>query len=235
MGRRPRRFESWLAWFFPGGRHFFPILKTVGGFLYPHEAALLFQLAKKAPHDRTIVEIGSLEGRSTLCLAAGLAARFPRPPIVTIDPHLNRTETTLRKNLDRFRATDLVEVLVSRAEEAVPGWERPISLLFIDGAHDIAHVMTDFHSWFPHITPGGFLLLHDSTPLSRHPGPEFLAKTKLVVGEDFDVVGQIGSITWGRKRGKPDSWHPRLRGAKSLDRLLLFWKGKSGAVGPCLG
>jgi hypothetical protein len=91
-------------------------------------------------------------------------------------------------------------------------------------------VLRDFHDWLPYIRPGGYLLLHDSTSLHGFPGPIFVAKTKIKVGKDFDEIGTIGTITWGRKKGGDSLWTPSLPRARIFDFLLRAVKRKTSRV-----
>jgi hypothetical protein len=67
------------------------------------------------------------------------------------------------------------------------------------------------------------VLIHDSTPLSKFPGPSLIAGMQLKVGSRFDAVGRVGSITWGRVKGGA-GWSPSLRGTGLLDALYKIAK-----------
>jgi len=46
-----------------------------------------------------------------------------------------------------------------------------VRLVFVDGNHEKKSVEEDVDTGLPHMEPGGFLLLHDSTWVSAFPGP----------------------------------------------------------------
>ncbi|MBN1761169.1 MAG: class I SAM-dependent methyltransferase [Chitinispirillaceae bacterium] len=132
----------------------------------------------------------------------------------------------MRRNLNRFRVHDLVTVIVAPAETAALQWRGSCRIVFIDGAHDVLSVLGDFHQWLPHIRPGGFLLLHDSTALSNFSGPQFVAREKMETSSRFDLTGTVGSITWARVGGGDVSGVPHVCCARTIDRLLALLKRK---------
>jgi MMP 1-O-methyltransferase len=223
--------DSCVTLLFPSDRGVRRIVWEVEGFIFPHEAALLYEVGRFASEGRAIVEIGSMRGLSTCCLAAGVRDAVRPSRVVAIDPHLYGSEPEFRYNLSRIGVTDLVEVRVDRVEVVAPHWHEEVSAVFIDGAHDLQSVLRDFTTWTPMVRAGGFVLVHDSTTLSRFPGPAFVAETRVRVGEVFDMVGQVGSISWGRKSGG-GGWFPVLRAARLVDLLIRAVKrGRSEPAG----
>lgn len=220
--------DAAICLLFPDGRHVCSVVWTVEGFLFPHEAVLLHQIGRYASEGRAVAEIGSMRGLSTCCLASGLR-RAGRPArLIAIDPHLYASEPEFRHNLRLTGMEPWVDVRVARAEEVAPTVSEALSAVFVDGAHDLESVTRDFDTWVPKLRPGGFVLVHDSTPLSRFPGPEHLAATRIRVGDAFDAVGRVGSITWGRTPGG-SGWLPRLHAAPLVDRLIRVVKRGRGA------
>jgi predicted O-methyltransferase YrrM len=231
--RRGRRFaDATVAAALPGGLSLAPILARVEGYLFPHEAVFLYWLARSAPGTGAIVEIGSYRGRSTLCLASGASARR-RTRIAAVDPHVYETEAEFRENLRRFGMTGAVEVVVVPSVDAARSWREPVRVLFVDGNHERSSVEADVDAWFPHLEPGGFLVLHDSTELSRFPGPVEVARARLRVGPEFEATGQLGSITWARRTGGSDPWRPPMHGRRVLDGWIRALKSRrSKKLGP---
>jgi predicted O-methyltransferase YrrM len=216
--------DACIASCLPGGWRLARRLALVDGYLYPHEAVFLYHLARASPGDGAIVEVGSFLGRSTLCLAAGAARRGTE--VHAVDPHVYDSEPQLRANLRRFRATRRVVVRVERSTDAAAAWSGPVRIAFIDGAHDEQSVTEDVHAWLPHVVPGGYLALHDSTALSGFPGPRAAAERLVRRGEVFDAAGRIGSITYGRVGGGTDGWTPPAHGRRALDGLIRAVKSR---------
>src|SRR5262245_36634017 len=221
LGRRVG--EVAFSLLLPGRSQVSRIMWSVEGYLFPQEGALLYQIGRYASSGAPVVEIGSMRGLSTCCLAAGVQASSGPGTVVSIDPHLYGSEQELRYNLRSLNLDRSVDVRVARADDVALEWREEISAVFIDGAHDLESATRDFETWSPRVRPGGFVLIHDSTPLSNFPGPSIVAKAAFRVGSRFDAVGQVGSITWGRVAGG-DGWGPRLRGTRALDNLYRVAK-----------
>ena len=143
--------------------------------------------------------------------------------VVAVDPHVYQTESELRENLAHFGLLERVCVEPVRSAEAAQHFTGEARCIFVDGDHAAEAVEVDVSSWLPHLEPGGFLLLHDSTKLSGVEGPRRLAERQLREGPLFEQVGRLGATTWGRKRGGPPYTPPRY-GADSIDAALGWFK-----------
>ena len=78
-------------------------------------------------------------------------------------------------------------------------------MIFIDGDHRYEAVRKDFDDWFPHVRPGGFMLLHDSRRLPGDymfnrgwPGPTQLA-SELEGCPEVRQVDRADTITVWKK------------------------------------
>ena len=146
----------------------------IDGFLGATEGYTLLLLAEKGYGEGEIVEIGSYMGRSTCWLATG-SKRAGREKITAIDPftgseeHSNdeviknegSTYNSFLKNLKQMELDDYVVPIISRSEDAVKKWNKPIRLLFIDGDHTYENVKKDFSMWSPFVIKSGFICFHD--------------------------------------------------------------------------
>lgn len=162
---------------------------SVDGWLTVDEAIELYELARGSRDDRpTVVEIGCWQGKSSICLAVGLAGKF-EPRLVCIDPfdatgddastdayqaRAGDLDGPLRSafehNLTAAGVRDVVEVLPGLSHQRVADFERPIDLLFLDGDHSHAAIRRDYLDWAPKIRPGGVLAMHDVIH-AVHDGP----------------------------------------------------------------
>ena len=125
------------------------------GWLSKYEGYLLFYLARKCSPLRTIVEIGSYEGRSTIALASGAHEGLI---IHAIDPHtgdktqveaglkINTYESFL-KNTKNFNNIHAIRKLSVDATQDVS--VKAIQLLFIDGWHSEKAVNDDIQTFLP--------------------------------------------------------------------------------------
>ncbi len=162
---------------------------SIDGWLTVDEAITLYELSLSLPHEQPLaVEIGSWQGKSSVCLARGLAGKF-QPRLCCIDPfdasgdaesapaYGDRSENlshglrdTFEDNLREVGLRSFVDVRQGMSHDQVRGWHEPIDLLFLDGNHEYAAVKQDFADWTPHLRPGGFLVMHDVVH-PEHRGP----------------------------------------------------------------
>lgn len=144
---------------------------NIYGFLSPAEMELLYQLASQVPKDGTIVEIGSFQGKSTVCL--GLGAKQSGAWVWAIDPHDDiqvndsthygmENHAALLKNLVEFSVADRTRVVALKSSVARSIWYSIIDLLWIDGSHDYNDVRLDLR-WSDSVVPSGVIALHDAS------------------------------------------------------------------------
>jgi MMP 1-O-methyltransferase len=153
------------------------------GFFRSDEGEALFSVARRAAPIGPIVEIGSYLGRSTLFLAAAVAAEGSGV-VFSIDHHRGSEEmqpgwpdhdaslldpaTRLMDSLSRFRssikdagADDIVACVVGESSSVARHWRSDAGLVFIDGGHGELVCWSDYRSWAPRVAKGGFLAFHD--------------------------------------------------------------------------
>lgn len=216
-----RACDALSACILPSGYSLSSILARVDGYLYPHEAVFLYWLARDLPKDTVIVEVGSMRGRSTLCIAKGLQRRG-NGRVFAVDPHIYQTESELRENIDHFSLERYITPIIAPSVETASQWKEPLALVFLDGDHSESAVEADVTAWTPHLQAGGFLLLHDSTELSSFPGPRAVASNFRALRSDFDSCGSIGSITWARRSGSTSGMMPRRYGKRAFDAAFAI-------------
>ena len=147
-------------------------VEGIGGWLTPKEGRLLYDLARRCTGRGVIVEIGSWKGKSTIWLASG-SRRGAGVMVYAIDPHTAESDNLatqsaaptfaeFTENIRRADIADLVVPLVTTSANAAHDFDRPVELIFIDGAHDYASVALDFELWFPRVVDGGTIAFHDT-------------------------------------------------------------------------
>ncbi len=152
---RPRSFEEvWAE------------VESFPGWLTPEQARRLWDGCADLPPGSTVVEIGSYQGRSGSVLAAAVGPKGGR--ITAIDPFVGGlprgvigSQADFESNLERAGVRDVVDLLVCRSAEALPNWDSPIDMLYIDGKHDVVTVLKDL-CWVRHVRPGREVAIHDS-------------------------------------------------------------------------
>ena len=92
------------------------------------QSAQLLYLLVKICAARRVLEIGTLAGFSTICLARGVGAEGA---VVTLE-HNPRHVEVARRNLNRAGVADRVEIVVGAALDTLPGLTGDFDLVFID-------------------------------------------------------------------------------------------------------
>lgn len=148
-------------------------VEWVPGWFHEGSAAVMYALMREQP-PRTVVEIGSYLGRSTVFF--GLALKDVHSPgrVVAIDPHtgdrqqLEGLSTERLATFDLFRQhchaaeiDSLVEAHVATSLEVAAGWNEPVDLLYVDGWHSYDAVIADGEAWLPHLADGGVVVFDD--------------------------------------------------------------------------
>jgi predicted O-methyltransferase YrrM len=94
----------------------------------PNQGKLLYLLAR-LQGARTILELGTLAGYSTIWLARAVPAEGGR--VVTLEANA-RYAAVARENLDAAGVSDRVEVVVGDALDTLPGLDGPFDVVFLD-------------------------------------------------------------------------------------------------------
>ena len=92
------------------------------------QAAQLLYLMVKISGARRVLEVGTLAGFSTICLARGVGAEGA---VVTLE-HNPRHVEVARRNLQRAGVTDRVDIVVGAALDTMPALTGDFDLVFID-------------------------------------------------------------------------------------------------------
>jgi MMP 1-O-methyltransferase len=176
---------------------------SINGWLTVDEAIALYELAKglTGPKPRA-VEIGSWQGKSTICIARGLRGNS-QAMLTCIDPfdasgdnessdeYDNRAtdiggplRRAFEENLAAADVRNIVDVLPGLSHEHAGSIIDPIDLLFLDGNHSYESVRRDYDDWSPKIRAGGFLAMHDVVhPV--HTGPRRVVDELIVNNPDW--------------------------------------------------
>lgn len=178
---------------------------SIEGHITPSECLLLFKLASEVSSG-CIVEIGSYRGRSTVCLALG-SQENSRLPVYAIEPHEQfmgmlggefgpKDRCAFFRNIVRTGVCEIVRLVNLNSETASKGWNKEVSLLWIDGDHSYDFAKRDFESWKAFVVNDGIIALHDST--ERNLGPRRVVDEALASGE-FMEIAKVDSTTVLRK------------------------------------
>lgn len=175
-----------------------PLVRNIGGWMTEAEGRLLYDLARQSPPGGVIVEIGSYQGKSTIWLARGSQAGN-RLRVYAIDPHQEKP-----KNFDRFQThitragvESMVTPIRKFSAEAARNFQEPVSLIFIDGAHEYDPAKMDFELWFPKVVENGIMVFHDT--IEKQWGSTRVVRKYIYRSRQFREIGLVDSITYARK------------------------------------
>lgn len=183
-------YEDFVDRLLPGER--------VEGWLHPSEATMLARAAERVPAGGCVVEIGSYRGLSTLLLAYG-AWRGNMAEVYAVDhhPYLQYSSTGMYgpndlaeyyRNVSSSPYGSLIRTVNLQSICAAMAFDGgSVDMVFIDGAHDYASVISDLRSWAPKLKRGGLLLMHDS----QEPG---VACAILDRPPDLHPVGRVKTL-----------------------------------------
>jgi predicted O-methyltransferase YrrM len=139
----------------------------------PMQGAFIHALAR-ATRPRAILEIGTLGGYSTICLARALE---PGGRLITLEYERKHAEVA-RKNIDRAGVGDRVEVRVGKGLDLLPTLAGPFDFVFIDADKPTT---TEYFEWAVKLARPGTLIVVDNVVRDGKIADE---KTK-----DRDAVG----------------------------------------------
>jgi len=173
------------------------ILDHIPGFLSEREANFLYNVAHKK--GGTIVEIGSLYGRSTAVLAEALKNSDKKGRVYAIDPQYfdDSALGQLKNNLNKYGVDGFVEIMVATSEEASKDWSKPVDFLWIDGDHSYKMAETDFLLWEPYLREGGMIAYHDAT--FNYPDVRKVVSKYILRSRKFRKAGFIDNILFATK------------------------------------
>jgi predicted O-methyltransferase YrrM len=130
----------------------------VDGWLTEAEGRALAEVAA----GKTVLEIGSYCGRSTICMAQTARAVYA---VDTFDgratPDVRDTFDEFSLNLDRYGVSGRVMVAVGKSADVVPTLGERMTMAFIDGAHDEASVLADAALAASVLTQNSLICFHD--------------------------------------------------------------------------
>jgi SAM-dependent methyltransferase len=225
----------------------------VEGWMTDDQARRLWTAAGRVPPGRTIVEIGSFRGRSTIVLARG--AR-DGAEVVAIDPHgggdrgpnesapdAGRGEEdyqVFHANLHRAGVQDRVRHVRRPSQQAFDAVPTAVDLLYVDGAHRFGPARDDITRWGERVSTGGTMLIHDSFNAI---GVTLAIMRVLLASPHWRYIGRSGSLA--EYRNEPLEIGDRVRNAVSqLAQLPYFVRnglvklallGRAGPVARLLG
>jgi predicted O-methyltransferase YrrM len=166
-------------------------LLAIPGFSSRRELHLLVYLATEAPTGGCFLEIGAYKGRSTAWLVEAAQLCPEKPAVVSIDPHHRKTWESFQQIVEQFRLRERgLEVFRAYSHDVGRTWNRPVSLLWVDGSHEYEDVLRDIILFTPHVVLGGWVVFDDARG-GKFPGVERAIAERMTWSRGFIHVGAV--------------------------------------------
>jgi len=156
--------------------------------IHSAEVSLLIHYTRELGTGDILVEIGTGWGGSTAIFTKVCNSDVG---IYTIDSGSNfqrfgpRDDTTYNDFIaKRFEMYGVPEGAITwiQADSTKVSWEKPIDLLFVDGAHSYEGVRGDIENMIPHVISNGIVIFHDYHMKGvKQAVDEFLEETGLTI------------------------------------------------------
>ncbi|MCV7359405.1 O-methyltransferase [Mycolicibacterium fluoranthenivorans] len=168
----------------------------------------LLQLLARIAGAGRVLEIGTLAGYSTICLARGVG---PDGRVVTLEFDPRHAEVA-RKNFERAGVADRVEVIVGAALDTLPTLQGPFDLFFVDADKENNSAYVE---WAVRLAaPGAVIVVDNVTRMGRVLEPEPSDVQARAVRDMLALMGR----------------HPRLDAAAIQTVGTKGWDGFAVAV-----
>jgi len=141
----------------------------------------------RAIQARNIVEIGSMDGTSSILL--GLIARDFAGRLFCIEP---QPKSRWAKNMIECDLKEHVELI-----KACSPWvemdkiQTPIDFLLIDGNHRTRWAIVDYHYFFPFVREGGLIAFHDYNA-RKEVGKWVRRAIDIILEDDAEKIKEVG-------------------------------------------
>lgn len=140
---------------------------TINSYLTPYEKQTLYRAARLLGQGAQLAEIGSFQGGSSCCLAAGVADKNATLHCIDTFMAENMNAEQQRDTYQQFLAntnayTHIIQVHRGYSYDVVGDFTQPLDLLFVDGDHSWEGVTTDLKLYVPLMKPNGILVMHDT-------------------------------------------------------------------------
>jgi predicted O-methyltransferase YrrM len=196
----------------------------------PNQGQLLKDLMANL-NPQNVLEIGCFIGVSTIWMAAGLEEIKSEGVIHSVDlfktfmPWPPYSYGYLENPFDYAKKSSISAELSHRinfykmdSEELGRKFSavinKPIDFLYIDGDHTISGCVNDFVLFYPYVSIGGYIMLHDIYPeYCGYEGPRYLIDHFIKKSRHFDVIEiKTSPLNFGmaliRKLSEDKSFYP---------------------------
>lgn len=117
---------------------------------------------------KNVLEVGTYRGYSAVRMGLGLEQTGGRLTTIDIDPERAKEA---RGNFEKAGLADRITALVGDAHQVAKTLSGPLDLVFLDA--EKGNEIDYFHTIYPQLRPGGFLLLHNAITSKKAMQPYF--------------------------------------------------------------
>jgi SAM-dependent methyltransferase len=125
--------------------------KDIPGYFEIRECKKIQEFAE----DNICLEIGSLYGRSTLCLAE------VANEVHIVDSFESEDDNIYKEFLKNIEEYENITVHIGKSKDTIPKMKKKFDLIFIDGDHSYLGIRKDISLCWPKLKVGGVLFIHD--------------------------------------------------------------------------
>lgn len=126
------------------------------------------------------VEVGSLYGNTTVCMAYALP---PGGRVWSLDLHTEWADAVI----DAYGLRDRIVQVRGDSRQTIPTLPDGIEFAFIDGDHGYGAVKADAEGLWPKMAPGGIMAFHDVWPMMNHDDPLWAPP----LGQEIEFVTDV--------------------------------------------
>ena len=135
---------------------------------------------------KSLVEIGSMDGCSSMCL--GMVARDTGGKLTCIEPS---PKARWQVNIDEMGLAGNVKTIRQYSPWVdVEHFDLPIDYLLIDGNHRTRWAIVDYHFFFPFVRIGGMIAFHDYNAM-KGVGNWVRRALDIILEDDADKIKEV--------------------------------------------
>jgi predicted O-methyltransferase YrrM len=166
-----------------------------------------------------VVEIGSASGASTIVLIK--AAELVNKNVISVDPYpvelegvamhyaegiTSALKEEFKKNILNGNYQNIVQYNED-IKDCINKIPDGLSVVFIDGLHELDNALTEFNLLYPKVMKGGWICFHDTTDvplwslgqLSQTPEGGLINIREIIDEQMFQEIKNVGTMLCGRK------------------------------------
>ena len=132
-------------------------IKSISFFSRYQGVGLLLSSLIQVTDAKTVLEIGTGEGYTAICIALSLPEDGK---VYTVDIDSRKLSKRAVPEAKELQLSDKIEFIIKDSKDLE--WDKEIDILFLDGDHSYEGISSDFLKFSPYVKQDGIILFHDS-------------------------------------------------------------------------